>query len=700
MRVFASRRLPWLIAGLAVALVSLGATLSLLYIARTGDVRPLVSHQGLIPLATLTYAGLGGLVAARQPKNVIGWLLLATALLLSLNALSIGNSVYETLDSTRQMPWADLFDWLRRWVWIPGAVLPLIFVLLYFPDGRLLSPRWRVLSWGTGLALAGSVVSVALHPGTIESWDIAGPNPYGIPGASSLLEGLLNLGGALLLAAILGALLAVGLRLRRSRGIERAQLKWVAYAAIVLALAFGLVWAAAAAWLSEDLANEIGTAVTNLLILGIAVSVSIAILRYRLYDIDLVINRTLVYSGLTVTVAVIYTLVVGLLGLLLQARGSLIASLFGVGLVAIVAQPVRDRFQRGVNRLMYGERDDPYAVLSRLGQRLGATFAPQAVLPTIVETVAQALKLPYAAITLKHAEAFTTVAEHGRSTGQLVRLPLTYQGEAVGQLVVSPRAPGEAFSPADRRLLGDLARQAGVAVHTVGLTMALQRSREQLVTAREEERRRLRRDLHDGLGAQLAGLMLKLETLRNRLPHEPEAQALLGDLAGRTQAAVADIRRLVYGLRPPALDALGLVEALREAAAQYAPPGLGALGIRIEAPERLPPLPAAVEVAAYRIVQEALTNVLQHAEARQCIVRLAFEPVAGNLALEIRDDGRGLPARRRSGVGLGSMRERAEELGGQLLVEPVIPTGTRVLARLPCPAPAAATAAALPPVEQ
>lgn len=400
MRVFASRRLPWLIAGLAVALVSLGATLSLLYIARTGDVRPLVSHQGLIPLATLTYAGLGGLVAARQPKNVIGWLLLATALLLSLNALSIGNSVYETLDSTRQMPWTDLFDWLRRWVWIPGAVLPLIFVLLYFPDGRLLSPRWRVLSWGTGLALAGSVVSVALHPGTIESWDIAGPNPYGIPGASSLLEGLLNLGGALLLAAILGALLAVGLRLRRSRGIERAQLKWVAYAAIVLALAFGLVWAAAAAWLSEDLANEIGTAVTNLLILGIAASVSIAILRYRLYDIDLVINRTLVYSGLTVAVAVIYTLVVGLLGLLLQARGSLIASLFGVGLVAIVAQPVRDRFQRGVNRLMYGERDDPYAVLSRLGQRLGATFAPQAVLPTIVETVAQALKLPYAAITL------------------------------------------------------------------------------------------------------------------------------------------------------------------------------------------------------------------------------------------------------------------------------------------------------------
>jgi signal transduction histidine kinase len=226
-----------------------------------------------------------------------------------------------------------------------------------------------------------------------------------------------------------------------------------------------------------------------------------------------------------------------------------------------------------------------------LGQRLEATLAPEAVLPTIVETVAQALKLPYAAITLKQGEEFLPAASYGSAGGDLVRLQLVSQHEAVGELVLAPRALGESFRPADRALLEDLARQAGMAAHAVRLTadlkrltVDLQHSRERLVTAREEERRRLRRDLHDGLGPQLASLTLKLETARNRLAHDSLADALLSDLAQRTQAAVTDIRRLVYALRPPALDELGLLSALRELTLQYS----DQISMRLDAPTCLP----------------------------------------------------------------------------------------------------------------
>jgi signal transduction histidine kinase len=335
---------------------------------------------------------------------------------------------------------------------------------------------------------------------------------------------------------------------------------------------------------------------------------------------------------------------------------------------------------------MYGDRDDPYRVVSRLGQRLEATLAPEAVLPTIVETVAQALKLPYAAMTLKQENEFVIVASYGTLPSEVIRLPLVYQSEQVGELVLAPRGPSESFSPADRALFEDLARQAGMAAHAVRLTadlkrltMDLQRSRERLVTAREEERRRLRRDLHDGLGPQLASLTLKLETARNRLAHDQLAETLLSDLAERTQATVADIRRLVYALRPPALDELGLLSALRELTLQSG----NQISMRLDAPACLPELPAAVEVALYRIAQEALTNVVRHAHARHCDLRLTLDEAASWLVLSIQDDGSGLPPSRRVGVGLVSMRERAEELGGTWTIEPVESGGTRVLARLP-----------------
>ncbi len=349
---------------------------------------------------------------------------------------------------------------------------------------------------------------------------------------------------------------------------------------------------------------------------------------------------------------------------------------------------------------MFGERDDPYQVLLRLGQRLETTLAPDKVLPTIVETVAQALKLPAVAIAWKPggetAAKSLIAASYGdiQDSDRCLHIPLVYQQEAVGELVLAPRSPGESLDAADQRLVYDLARQVSLAVHAVRLTadlhrltLDLQRSRERLVLAREEERRRLRRDLHDGLGPRLASLTLKLETARNRLAPDPLADLLLSDLITRTQEAVADVRRLVNALRPPALDALGLLPALHEQILQYSDLGDHAPHISLEAPTDLPPLPAAIEVALFRIAQEALTNVVRHAQASRCVVSLALCEREQMLALEITDNGRGLPPIRSTGVGLASMRERAEELGGTCEIESLPAGGACVRVRLPCSLP-------------
>jgi signal transduction histidine kinase len=393
-----------------------------------------------------------------------------------------------------------------------------------------------------------------------------------------------------------------------------------------------------------------------------------------------IVGRPLLYGMLSASVVTGYVLAVGSISVLVQqTRITFIVSLFLIGLFAILFQPLRDRLQRAVNRLVYGERDNPYAVLSRLGKHMEATLAPESVLPTIVETIARSLKLPYAAIVLKQDDDFTIAAAFGSPMQEQQRFPLVYQAEQLGELVLSPRSPGEPLTPADQRLLHDLAPQIGVAVNAVRLTVDLQRSRERLVTTREEERRRLRRDLHDGLGPQLATLTLKLETARNRLANNSLSDDVLADLTLRTQAAVADIRRLVYALRPPTLDELGLLVALHEQAIQYS----DQLHIHLDLPQCLPPLSAAVEVALYRVAQEALTNVVRHAHASHCDLRLALDEQANLLRLDIQDDGCGLPAQRKVGVGLVSMRERAEELGGTWLIEPASTGGTHVLMLLP-----------------
>lgn len=538
-----------------------------------------------------------------------------------------------------------------------------LLFLFTFPDGRFI-PRWSRL---LGLAWIAWLAIILFASG------------------KSLAEGP-GVSGTLMVISGFGAGVAAQIYryLRVSTPVQRQQTKWVVFGTVASVMGFLGVIIVLPQFLSlssqpallYDMAAEAGAILSHLLV---PVTISFAILRYRLWEIDLIISRALVYGALTAGVVGTYILIVGGLGTLFQLRSNLFLSLIATGLIAVAFQPFRVKLQRSVSRFMYGERDDPYAVVSRLGQRLEGAVEPFAVLPTVVGTVQEALKLPYVAITLRQEDERTIAASSGTPADESLHLPLNFQGQELGELIVAPRAKGEPLSATDRRLLNDLARQIGVAAHAARLTVDLQRSRERLVTAREEERRRLRRDLHDGLGPQLASQTLKLEVARDLLHSDPaRSEKLLNDLIVQSQELIIDIRRLVYALRPPALDELGLLSALQEQLAQYGQTGLK---FNFEAPSTLPPLPAAVEVAAYRIAQEAITNVIKHARAQNCYVRLEVKEES-ILRLEVLDNGCGLPAELRAGVGLTSMRERAEELGGTCIVESS-PKGTHVSVQLP-----------------
>lgn len=675
------RRLRWAITLLSLALAVATLAVHLVVLVQIDGYPLLNIHQILLPLTAITYALVGTLVISRHADNPIGWIFSTVALMMGLVSLAASYRLAGEAISTT-LPGIAFMHWLDIWAWIPATALPMTFLLLLFPDGHLPSRRWWPVAWASAIGVVAYTLTTALHPHPPSEFSEAA-NPFGIPGAEGVLDILMNISYVFFGVGIFGSLAALGVRFRGSRGKERQQLKWLAYAGAIIIVGGIVSGTLTTIWSDDLLAYQFSVSIIQIDLSVIGIAAGIAILRHRLYDIDILINRTLLYTALSAGVVSIYVLIVGGLGALFQSSGNLVFGLVATGLAALVVQPLRAGLQRRINHLMYGERDDPYAVLSQLSQQLKTTLAPSAVLPSIAEAVAQTLKLPYVALMLKEGSRLEVAAAYGLPSGDPMQLPLVYQAETVGEMVVAPRSPGESFTPAERRLLEDIALQAGVAAHAVQLTDDLQRARERLVNAREEERRRLRRDLHDGLGPQLASLTLTVGAARELLRHDVKAaDTLLQEIAGHAQSAIADIRRLVYALRPPALDDLGLVPALQEQAALYSKAGLQ---ISINAPGDLPPLPAAVEVAAYRIVQEALTNVVRHSQARTCTVEIALASgtPGDSLDITISDDGVGLPNNGRVGVGLTSMRERADELGGTCLVESRSSGGTHITARLP-----------------
>ena len=464
----------------------------------------------------------------------------------------------------------------------------------------------------------------------------------------------------LTVAAVALALASVAVRWRASSGDRRQQLKWllVGGAATVVVFALGFL-----------IPQPVGEYVAALGALPIPLACGIAALRHRLWDVDLVVSVGLRYTMLSAVIIAVYAAVVALLG------ASTGAPVIATVVVAVVLLPLHSLLQRWTNRLVFGEPDDPVTALARLGDRLEATSDPADVadrlLPEVAARVSSLLQSPYAAI----RSADGVIVEHGDRPGDVDRVALRYGGAEVGALELTPRAR----SRAEARRLDQLARQAAVAVHSVLLTREARRSRQLVVAAREEERRRLRWDLHDGVGPAIAGLALQAETARDLVADDPvAATAILDRLVPRLNGAVADVRAIVHELRPPTLDELGLAGAVRELAARFA-----VRGRRVDADvSELGELPAAVDLAAYWIVSEALANTARHSDART--IRVALRRDGPWLRLEVADDGTGIDADAPAGVGLASMRARAEEVNGHCTIGPAADgSGVVVAARLP-----------------
>ena len=352
-------------------------------------------------------------------------------------------------------------------------------------------------------------------------------------------------------------------------------------------------------------------------------------------------------------------------------------------LIALTFFPVYRWVRRGVRDFIYGQHDNPYPALAYLGQRLDSTTSPQTILPAFCETMADMLKLPFVDIESQFQGADHTAKPLLASYGSvpegaaIERIPLTYYDTTIGEMRVAARRWDETLSNSELTLLRDLARQVSIVLYAAQLNVNLQAARERLVIAREEERRRIRNDLHDGLAPTLSSLQLQLGAVRNLLRIDPDqAEAFINDLNVDLQSATAEIRQLVYDLRPPKLDDLGLLGAIESTNF----PGSG-IDIQVDAPESMPELPAALEVAVYRIASEAIHNVVKHSQARRCTVCIEIEE--NQLKLSVADDGNSLTDGNRSGIGTLSMKERAEELGGTLSIQPCESGGTCVVAQIP-----------------
>jgi signal transduction histidine kinase len=606
---------------------------------------------------------MGLLLTTRLPRHRISWVLALAGLWWGVGVFSSAYAVEALVGDPGSLPWGIASAWLDSWMWLPGIALFLCALLVLMPDGRLSSRR----SWPVPAAVVAGTTLATLLPATDARFDVAGTqiaNP--LASDSPLIELAGIAGGLLAVAGLVAALVNFVLRYRRSEGDAKQQLRWVVIsfaAAVVLGVFGALMWGVVPG----------ATLLPALALVALPAGIAVAVLKYRLYELDLVVNRAAVYFLLTVAVIAAYVLAVGLVGSYLSRRGDLVVSLVVTGIVAIGFQPLRERVQRFVNRLMYGERDDPYFATAELGRTLARSLRVDAVLPTAVETIGRTLALQYVGV---RDSGQADIAVFGTPATDVLVFPLIHHGASIGELRLAPR-PGERLRPRDERLIDDLAPQVAAAVHSVALSRELESARRRMVRLREEERRRIRRDLHDGLGPALAGLTFTLDAVRNLAESDLErADELLASATGQVRSMIGDVRRLIYGLRPPALDELGLVASLHGLSREVA----NRTRVEIAAPDVLPPLEAAVEVATYRIVQEALTNVARHARARTCLVRLSLEPRV--LALEVRDDGRGF-SERGIGVGLQAMRERAVELGGSCEIRSTPRQGTTVSVRLP-----------------
>lgn len=651
---------------LAAASGTLAAAVALVLTIR-GPVSWLDAMLAGTALVYLPTGWVGAAIVRSDRSSAVGWIFIIAGA-----ALPVSTALQVIADAgivqhSAWVPGATSFALISAAVAVFGVPLVATFGVLLFPDSRLALPgerptgRLRLLAWLCGIDLVALLTWALFSPTLLGVSTDDVPNPIGVGPAGSLVL-------AILAMAPLSLATALQLR-RRARRCDdagrRSALLLASAAAGVIPLAY---LACVIVGFAGGATSQVAV-VENVAALAIALAAWVGMIRYGLFDRRTVLSRTLLYAALAGLVVAAY---LGLAALLRTLIAGDAPAVIAAAAAALIALPLHDVLRRRVNRLVFGLRGEPMAALALLGIRLDAAGAPEDVLPATVRTLADVLRLRWAAVEVG--------TRHLASWGEPVagprqNLDLPYGGEVIGVLQVQTIDLAPSLHRADQALLTALASQLGVAARAVALTHSLQESREQIVAAREEERRRLRRDLHDGLGPTLAGIALGLESARRNVPGDADGRIgeLLADLRGECERAVADVRRIAYALRPPILDEMGLDGALRAHASRLR-------RATIDVPAPLPDLPAAVEVAAYRIATEAMTNAARHAPDADINVRLVVD---GQLVLEIADTGTGLPGHYRAGVGVTSMLERAAELGGDCILAPSDPHGTLVRARIP-----------------
>jgi signal transduction histidine kinase len=645
-------------------------------------------------LAFLGIVGLGCFVALRRPENPIGWL------------LALGGCVFELDDAmsryagyarTHGLPGANLTLAFEQYLWIGTVGLTTIFVGLLFPTGRLLSWRWRWVARVTALGLVLGYISSTLDADPAAFNAPGSVNPVRLSGVGLSVVDLLS--GSLLLLPLSAVAAVVALVLRHRRGTveERQQIRVVMFATSVYAIAFPAAMAA-------HLVTGHGVSwLENLSLVGIVAvpaGAGLAVLKYRLYDIDIVISRTLVYGSLAVFITAVYVGIAVGIGTLVGSGGkpNLGLSILATGIVAVGFQPVRERVQKIANRLVYGTRATPYEVLSQFSERVAESYASEDVLPRMARVLGEGTLAALAEVWLRHDDALqraavfpldgaTPAAVHLNGTALAIpgadrSVVVRHQGEVLGALTVTKRR-GEQITPIEVKLMDDLAHQAGLVLKNVGLTADLQArlvdlraSRQRLVAAQDDERRRLERNLHDGAQQHLVALKVKLGLAEMLASRDPErARATVAELKHDADEALETLRDLARGIYPPLLADRGLATALTAQARK------ATLPVTIEA-DGVGRYSQDTEAALYFCILEALQNIQKYAQASSAVVRLRED--GDQLSVEVVDDGRGFDVATTSrGNGLTNMEDRLDALGGTLQIASSPGKGTTLRAAIP-----------------
>ena len=639
------------------------------------------------------FATVGALLIWKRSANPVGWLMSATG---ASYAFAAGGGLL-LLHFPGTRVWGDWIGWLFG-LGIGFAV----FVVLLFPTGSLPSRRWRPVAW----AAAATMVAWALGSTFAPAPAGGSPSPLAIAGPAGRFFNVLGrIGLSLLVAVGLAAIVSLIFRYRRARTVEREQLKWLVYAGgLIVAAVLAVSLIEGIFGLSGYAASNLENAVTSGTTALVPIAIGIAIFRYRLYDIDVVINKTLVYGSLAVFITGVYVAIVVGIGSLAQrgAHPSLALSIAATAVVAVAFQPVRARVQRLDNRLVYGRRATPYEILADFAGRMAGAYAAEDLLPRMARILAEGTAATRADVWLKAGGVFhdgaawppgTPPLPPARATAADVPaypaadriLPVRYQGEVLGALAVSKR-PGETLTPTEDRLLADLAAQVGLVLKNAGLREQLlarleeiRASRERLVAAQDSERRRIERNIHDGAQQHLVALAIKLSITESMIGTDVDGEReLLAELRQDAASAVEDLRDLARGIYPPLLASMGLTAAL-EAQARKAPVPTSVTA------DGVGRYPQEMEAAVYFCVLEALQNVAKYAGASRAEVGLAA--FGGGLRFEVTDDGAGFdPKARGYGTGLQGMADRLHAHGGTLDVRSSPRAGTTIAGRLPCQA--------------